>query len=51
LSRDLYYCSGFNGQIVAVIPSRDVVVVRIGVTHDDSWSHEAFIGQVIEAIN
>lgn len=50
LPRDLYYCGGFNGQIVAVIPSRDVVVVRLGVTHDDSWDHEAFIGQVLNAI-
>lgn len=50
LPRDLYYCGGFNGQIVAVIPSRDLVVVRLGVTHDTSWSHEEFIGQVLDAI-
>jgi len=50
LPRDLYYCGGFNGQIVAVIPSRDVVVVRLGVTHDDSWDHEIFIGQILDAI-
>ncbi len=50
LPRDLYYCGGFNGQIVAVIPSWNVVVVRLGVTHDDSWNHETFIGQVLAAI-
>lgn len=50
LPRDLYYCGGFNGQIVAVIPSWDLVVVRLGVTHDDSWSHETFISQVLSAI-
>lgn len=50
LPADLYYCGGFNGQIVAVIPSRDVVVVRLGVTHDNSWSHETFIGQVLDSI-
>ncbi len=50
LPRDLYYCGGFNGQIVAVIPSWDVVVVRLGVTHDDSWDHETFIRQVLDAI-
>ena len=50
LPRDLYYCGGFNGQIVAVIPSRDVVVVRLGVTHDDSWDHETFIGRILDAI-
>ncbi len=49
LPRDLYYWGG-NGQIVAVIPSRDVVVVRLGVTHDDSWDHELFIGQILDSI-
>ncbi len=50
LPSDLYYCGGFNGQIVAVIPSRNMVIVRLGVTHDDSWSHESFIKQVLEAV-
>jgi CubicO group peptidase (beta-lactamase class C family) len=50
LPRDLYYCGGFNGQIVAVIPSRDLVVVRLGVTHDDSWDHETFIGNLLDSI-
>lgn len=50
LPPDLYYCGGFNGQIVAVIPSRDMVVVRLGVTHDDSWDHEIFIRQILDAV-
>ncbi|MCG8616881.1 MAG: beta-lactamase family protein [Desulfobacterales bacterium] len=50
LPRDLYYCGGFNQQIVAVIPSFDLVVVRIGVTHDDSWDHETFLRKVIQTI-
>ena len=48
---DLFYFSGFNEQIVAVIPSRDVVVVRLGVTHDEkSWDVEAFIRDVLDCI-
>ena len=50
LPNDLYYCGGFNGQIVAVIPSKDIVVVRLGVTHDNSWSHETFIREVLDSI-
>jgi len=50
LPNDLYYCGGFNGQIVAVIPSKDIVVVRLGVTHDNSWSHETFIREVLDNI-
>lgn len=50
LPPDLVYLSGFNGQIVAIIPSKDVVIVRLGATHDSSWSHEKFIRQVLECI-
>ena len=51
LPTDLFYFSGFNDQIVAVIPSRDVVVVRLGVTHDDeSWDVEVFIRDVLNCI-
>jgi CubicO group peptidase (beta-lactamase class C family) len=52
LPTDLYYLSGYNGQVVAVIPSRDVVIVRMGVTHDkSSWPQEEFIRQVLESIS
>jgi CubicO group peptidase (beta-lactamase class C family) len=48
---DLFYFSGFNEQIVAVIPSRDIVVVRLGVTHDEeSWNVEVFIRDVLDCI-
>lgn len=29
--RDMYYCSGFQGQMIAIIPSLDLVVVRMGL--------------------
>jgi CubicO group peptidase (beta-lactamase class C family) len=32
--RDLYYCSGFQGQMVAIIPSMDLVIVRMGLTEE-----------------
>lgn len=32
LPADLYYLSGFEGQDVVVVPSRDLVVVRMGLT-------------------
>ncbi len=50
LPRDLYFCQGFNSQIVAVIPSKDLVIVRLGATHDNSWNHEIFIKNIIESI-
>lgn len=50
LPADLYYLSGFNGQMVAVVPSRDLVIVRMGVTHGDTWPQEKFIGQVLDSL-
>jgi len=32
LPTDLYYMSGFQGQTVAMIPSKDLVIVRLGFT-------------------
>jgi CubicO group peptidase (beta-lactamase class C family) len=29
--REMYYCSGFQGQMVAIIPSLDLVIVRMGL--------------------
>jgi CubicO group peptidase (beta-lactamase class C family) len=40
LPRDLFYFSGFQGQRVLVLPSRDVVVVRLGLTKDESYPLE-----------
>ncbi len=50
LPTELYYLSGFNGQMVAVVPSLDLVIVRMGVTHDDSWPQEKFIGRVLDSM-
>ncbi|MCC7001051.1 MAG: serine hydrolase [Gemmatimonadaceae bacterium] len=51
LPRELYYASGFEGQTVAVIPSRDLVVVRLGLSRpDDAYDLTELIGGVLEAI-
>jgi CubicO group peptidase (beta-lactamase class C family) len=48
---DLFYFSGYEGQTVAVVPSRDTVVVRLGCTKDPSaWSVERFLIDVLSAL-
>lgn len=32
--REMYYCSGFQGQMVAIFPQHDLVVVRMGTSED-----------------
>ena len=51
LPRELYYASGFEGQTVAVIPSRELVVVRLGLSRpDDAYDLTELIGGVLDAI-
>lgn len=32
--RDMFYCSGYQGQMVAIFPSHDLVIVRMGLSED-----------------
>ena len=32
--KDMYYCSGYQGQMVAVFPSHDLVIVRMGLSEE-----------------
>lgn len=50
LPADVFSMEGHNDQYVFIIPSRDAVVVRMGVTHDDSWNQEEFTRRVLECI-
>jgi CubicO group peptidase (beta-lactamase class C family) len=50
LPDNLFYASGFNGQIVAVFPEQEVVVVRLGFTTDDSWRNAEFLREVLASL-
>ncbi len=45
--RDMYYASGFQGQKVIVIPSKDLVIVRMGLTDDESFDFNGFLKGVL----
>ena len=48
---DAYLGAGYQGQFVTVIPSRDLVVVRLGLSQRrNSWDHPKFINDVVRAI-
>jgi CubicO group peptidase (beta-lactamase class C family) len=40
--RDMFYCSGFQGQMVAIIPSLDLVIVRMGLKEDPDFDFNGF---------
>jgi CubicO group peptidase (beta-lactamase class C family) len=50
LPADAFFARGYQGQIIAIIPSRKLVVVRLGMTYDDKWGLEPFIKSVLKAI-
>ncbi|MBD0776302.1 serine hydrolase [Maribacter sp. ANRC-HE7] len=48
--KDLYSANGYQGQYVFVIPSKDLVVVRTGLAEDPEFDVNAFLSDVIKAI-
>jgi CubicO group peptidase (beta-lactamase class C family) len=51
LPEDLFECSGHDGQKVTVIPSRNLIVVRVGYTPDSTvWSQTTFLTGILDAI-
>lgn len=49
--RDMYYCDGFGYQYIYIIPSKKLIVVRLGLTLDDSFNENAFLKSIIESIS
>ena len=48
LADDIYYIDGFGGQRVYVVPSRDLIVVRTGISQLD-WDDAPLINMIIRA--
>jgi len=47
---DAYYFLGYDEQIVAVVPSRDVVIVRLGLTpKGGAWDHAKDLAPIVDA--
>jgi len=52
LPTDLYYMSGHDGQMVAIIPGRHLVVVRLGFTPAavTTWDEQTFLKNFVDAV-
>jgi CubicO group peptidase (beta-lactamase class C family) len=48
--RDMFYCSGFQGQMVAIIPSLDLVIVRMGLKEDPDFDFNGFFERRIGSL-
>jgi CubicO group peptidase (beta-lactamase class C family) len=47
----MFLAEGYQGQMIAMIPSRKLVVVRLGMTFDDRWGMAEFLDEVLSAIS
>ncbi|MFQ6037513.1 MAG: serine hydrolase domain-containing protein, partial [Candidatus Aminicenantales bacterium] len=50
LPRDLFSCEGYQGQFVMILPSRNLVVVRLGMTTHGGWNMEEFMLKTLDAL-
>jgi CubicO group peptidase (beta-lactamase class C family) len=51
IPRDAFHAAGHQGQFVTIVPSRDVVIVRLGGTrHHDAWDQSAFVHDVLASL-
>ncbi len=45
----IYYCDGFHGQRVFVIPSKDLVIVRMGLNSKGQFDFDKFVTSILAA--
>jgi CubicO group peptidase (beta-lactamase class C family) len=51
LPEDSFHAIGYEAQFVTIVPSRDAVIVRMGLTrYPDAWDHPAFVRDVLAAL-
>ena len=48
--RDIFSANGFQGQHVFIIPSRDIVIVRFGLTEYPVFDVNLFLKEILEAV-
>jgi CubicO group peptidase (beta-lactamase class C family) len=50
MPEDAYYMLGYDQKIVAIVPSRDLVIVRLGLTRDaKAWDHAKELVPIVSA--
>ena len=48
--KDLFSCNGYQGQRVFIIPSKELVIVRLGLSEDAEFDFNGFLKETLNAI-
>ena len=48
--KDMYFADGFQGQRVFIIPSEDLVIVRLGLTRFEHPEYDRLVMDIVEAL-
>lgn len=48
---DMYFADGYEGQRVFIIPSKKLVIVRLGLTQHKNFKQDAFVSSIVAAVN
>jgi CubicO group peptidase (beta-lactamase class C family) len=48
--QDAFMAVGFEGQYVTIIPSKQLVIVRLGCTPNDNFNHSALVKGIVAAV-
>jgi CubicO group peptidase (beta-lactamase class C family) len=48
--RDMFYCSGYQGQMVAIFPSHDLVIVRMGLKEDPEFDFNGLLSGILGSL-
>lgn len=48
--KDLFSCNGYQGQHVFIIPSKELIIVRFGLTENPEFNFNSFLSDILSTI-
>ena len=48
--KDMFYASGYQGQMIAIFPSHDLVIVRMGLKEDPEFDFDGLLSDIVKIL-
>jgi CubicO group peptidase (beta-lactamase class C family) len=48
--KDIYFCDGFNGQRIYIIPSKRMVIVRLGLSKKGEFDYNKMVKEILQSV-